>query len=106
MSGTLADAKATMAAEEGKLKKLLKAIKKVMAKEFLWVLLVLILAIPLAFIFMYILDEYASGKTVEYICEILGEIPLFMGCYLLSIAGIYFARMTNGAIKTLTEKKK
>ena len=106
MSGNLADAKAAMAAEEGKLKKLLKAIKKVLAKEFLWVLLVLILAIPLAFIFKYILDEYASINTITYVTKILGDIPQFLGCYLLSIAGIYFARMTDGAIKTLTEKKK
>ena len=105
MSGTLADAKAAMAAEEGKLKKFLKAVKKFMAKEFLWVLFALILAAPMAFIFKYLLDELASGVTIEYICEMLGEIPLFMGCYMVSIAGIYFARATQGASTTLVSKK-
>jgi len=105
MSPTMSKTKAALAADEGKLKKLLKAIKKLLAKEFLWVLIILLLGIPLAFIMMYLLESLASENTIKAMCDVLNGASLYAGCYIISLAGIYFTRMTVGAIKTLIEKK-
>lgn len=105
-SKTLTSQKALLAKEEGKLKKLLVAIKKLFAKEFLWVLLVLLLGLPLALIITYILETYASEQILEMTTKILKDKPLFMGAYLLSLVGIYFTRTVVGAIHLLTNKPK
>lgn len=105
-SRTLTSQKALFVKEEGKLKKLLVAIKKLFAKEFLWVLLVLLLSLPLALIITYIIETYASEQILRMITEILKDKPLFMGVYLLSLVGIYFARTVVGAINLLTIKPK
>ena len=105
MSEPFAKGKEALAAEEGKLKKLLKAVKKIIAKEFLWVLFILLISIPLALALKYIVETYASAETITAIYEVLDGITLSVGCYAVSIAGFYFARMVVGAIKTLTEKK-
>lgn len=105
MSAGVEKAKAAMAAEEAKLKKLLKAVKKFFAKEFLWVLFVLTLSVPLALIIEYIYQEYATENIKTTVVEILDKNPPLLGAYVLSIAGIYFTRTTVGAIKTLTKKE-
>lgn len=105
MSETVAKGKEALAAEEGKLKKLLKVVKKIVAKEFLWVLFILLVSIPLALAMKYIVEEYASAEVITAIYEVLDGNKLSVGCYAVSIAGFYFARMVVGAIKTLTEKK-
>ena len=105
MSESVAKGKEALAAEEGKLMKLLKAVKKIVAKEFLWVLFIALMSIPLALIMKYLVETYASGKTIAAICEALDGITLAVGCYAVSIAGFYFARTVVGAIKTLTEKE-
>lgn len=105
MSEAVAKGKAALAEEEGKLKKFLKAVKKLFAKEFLWVLFAALVSLPLAFALEYVIVTYVSAENIKAMCDALDGYSLFMGCYGISIAGFYFARTVVGAIKTLTEKK-
>lgn len=104
MSGALSKRKAALAAEEGKLKKLLKLIKKIMAKEFLWVLFILLMSIPLSLILEHLISTYASCDIIEYVYDVLEGDYLLESSYIVSVAGFYFSRTLIGAIKTLTEK--
>lgn len=90
--------------EEGKLKKLLKAIKKIIAGEFLWLLFIAIISIPIALAIRYLLLTYATDEMIEVIHKILEGNSILIGCYALSVAGIYFSRAIVGAIKTVVEK--
>jgi len=106
MSEAVSKGKAAIAEEAGKLEKLLKAIKKLIAKEFLWVLFVLLVSIPLALIVEYLLCKIGDSEVVvDPLMSLIDGYSLFMMSYGVSIAGFYFARMVVGAIKTLTEKK-
>ncbi|MBL4662487.1 MAG: hypothetical protein JKY22_02745 [Flavobacteriaceae bacterium] len=106
MNNAVSKGKAALAEEDGKLKKLLKAIKKLFAKEFLWILFVLLVSIPLALIVEYLLCKIGdSGIAVDPLMSLIEGYSLFMVSYGVSIAGFYFSRMVVGAIKTLTEKK-
>lgn len=105
-SATLAKDKAALAKEEGKLKKLLAAIKKLFAKEFLWVLVVLLLGLPLALTITYVVETYGSEDIINMIKKILEGKPLFIGAYAVSLAGIYFTRTVVGAIKLMANKPK
>lgn len=106
MNANISKTKAAFAEEEGKLMKLLKALKKVVAKEFLWVLLLLLAAIPVAYAMVVVFESYEplNAKLPE-IDKILNGTSRYVGAYAVSIAGLYFTRMTVGAIKTLTKKK-
>lgn len=90
--------------EEGTFKKLLKAIKKIVAGEFLWILFIAILSIPIALVIHYLGFKYATGKMIQTICDILDGNSLLLGSYALSVAGIYFSRIIIGAVKTVVEK--
>jgi len=92
------------AKEEGKLKKLIVAIKKGLAKEFLWILFSLLLALPLAFIATYVTQAFGSRELLKTINIIIKNEPLFMYAYAACIGGIYFTRTVAGAIKTLSIK--
>jgi len=105
MSDAVAKGKAALEADEGKLKKLLKAIKKLLAGEFLWALFIVVVSLPLALALEHVIAEYATGESIAAFCELIGGYSLFMGAYGISIAGLYFTRTIVGAIKTLTEKK-
>ena len=70
-SATIAKEKAALAQEEGKLKKLIATIKKFFAKEFLWVLFVLLLGLPIGLIITYIIETYGSEKIMEMINKLL-----------------------------------
>ena len=104
MSGVIAKEQAALTQEAGKLKKLFAAIKKFFAKEFLWVLFVLLFGLPSALIITYVLETYCSEKLLAVINELLQGKPTFVGAYALSLAGIYFTRTVVGAIKTMVTK--
>jgi len=106
MSGSLAKEQAALMKDAGKLKKIFAAIKKLLAKEFLWVLFILLLALPLGLALKHILETYCPKKQLEIINKALNKNQLFIAAYGVSIAGIYFTRTVVGAIKTLTEKPK
>ena len=105
-SKTLMHQKGSLAKDEGKLKKGLKALKKIFAKEFLWVLFILLLGLPLALIATYIVETYASEKISNVIARILGGKPTFIGAYIISLIGIYFTRVVVGALNSLGHKSK
>lgn len=104
MSAVLEKEQAALTAAEGKLKKLLAAVKKFFSKEFLWVLLILLMGLPLALIMTYVLETYASEEVLSALTTLLEDSPLYIGCYVTSLGGIYFTRMVVGAIKTLITK--
>lgn len=107
MSVSIAAAQGALKEEEGKLKKLIKSLKKLVSKEFLMMLLILLLALPLALITYYLVDTYGfsdAGRKAA-ICKALGDKPLWLGSFVLNVVGIYSARMVAGAIKQMTGKK-
>ncbi len=91
--------------EEGKWTKLYAAIKKIIAKEFLWALVSIILALPLAAVTVYLLNNYGSKELYTVITGFLEEQEFYTAAYVVNLAGIYFSRMVIGAIKTLTNKE-
>jgi len=103
MSVAIAKQQEALMKEAGKLKKFIKAVKKILAKEFLWVLTVVVLAIPLAFILIY-LAEKIPEHLVD-VTKVVKEESMFSVFYAISIAGIYFTRTVVGAINVLVEKK-
>lgn len=108
MNKNIAQAQAALAKEEGKLKKLLKAVKKAMSKEFLWILIILIAGLPVAVIISGIVTKYDPSFTMlkADLGNVVAGYPDFMLAYLIGIAGIYFSRTTAGAVSTLLKKKK
>lgn len=108
MSTAIAKDQAALMKAEGKLKKLFKAVKKLFAKEFLWVLFIALLALPLALILNYVLTTYVSATIVtkleNMLKEILGDDTTFTGAYGVSVAGIYFTRTIIGSMKSLIDK--
>lgn len=74
--------------------------KKVLAREFLWFIGALILAIPLAFAFLWLLG-LTENTTIYTQEEEKFAISLFMLGYILSFIGIYLARIVHAAITLL-----
>lgn len=103
MSVTIAKQQAALAKEAGKLKKLAKVVKKFLAKEFLWVLTVVVLAVPLAIILIYLAQKLPEGLVD--LNKLKEDKSMFTVFYLVSIVGIYFTRAVVGAINVLVDKK-
>ena len=101
MTVSIAKAQGALKEEEGKLKKLLKSLKKLVSTEFLWMLFALLLAIPLALVTYYFAWNYgfSDADIKEAICKVLNGKPLWLGCYVLNVVGVYFARAVKGAIQ-------
>lgn len=98
--------KATLEKDTGILIKIFTAIQKLIAKEFLWIILILGLGLPTGLIFSYVIQFFASEEVLLVIQQILKDIPLFIPCYILSLIGIYFTRTVLAAIKLLVNKSK
>lgn len=74
--------------------------KKFFAKEFLWLLLTLVLALPLTFLLLTGMDIVSKERSfVDQ--EKVFVIELFLLAYAVNIGGIYLVRMVIGAIKVL-----
>ncbi|MFN5364705.1 MAG: hypothetical protein ACK5CH_04755 [Bacteroidota bacterium] len=74
--------------------------KKIIAREFLWFLIIILLAAPLALLFLSALDIASEGYTFslnekDFIME------LFILAYIINIAGLYLVRLIVMAIKVL-----
>lgn len=79
--------------------------KKVIAREFLWLMVNLVLAAPLAFLFLNALDLVAEGDVfTENEKNFIAE--LFLLAYVFNFAGLYLVRFIVLAIKTLSMKDK
>lgn len=89
----------SLVAKEGALVKIVAAVQKLVAKEFLWILFAVLLSIPLAFIVQYGIEKYMNEALKTVIKNETGSSSTFLGAYLLSFAGIYFSRMVKVAIK-------
>lgn len=79
--------------------------KKIIAREFLWFVIILVLAVPLAFIFISTLDLMAEGDAFtqnekNFIAE------LFLLAYILCFIGLYIMRLVVLAIQTLATQEK
>ncbi|MAX78739.1 MAG: hypothetical protein CL843_01005 [Crocinitomicaceae bacterium] len=92
-------------AEVGKFTKLLKAIQKAISKEFLLILMSLVLAIPISYFIYLILVDWLGEPVLEQLEELTDEVPLFMWCYAIAVGGCYFSRMVFSAIQSITKKQ-
>ena len=76
--------------------------KKALAKEFLWLVFAVVMAIPLGFLFLYFLQVSPEGRTYaneeeEFIVQ------LYLLGVVLSFIGIYLIRMIVGSLRAITE---
>lgn len=75
--------------------------KKFFAREFLWLLLTLVLAFPLALVFLWLL-----GFTTETVDLREQEkdylVTLYMWGYILSVVGVYLVRLIAAAARALS----
>ena len=79
--------------------------KKVIAKEFLWLMINLVLAAPLAFLFLSALDLVAEGDVfTENEQNFIAE--LFLLAYVFNVIGLYLLRFVVLAIQVLAAKEK
>lgn len=106
MSATLAQEKANLAKDTGMVKKFLKTIQKFFAKEFLWVLFLLILGLPMGLVVTFMIQHFASPQVFQVIQAIIKDTPLFIASYLFSLVGFYFTRTIIGAIEMMVNKSK
>lgn len=74
--------------------------KKFLAKEFLWFLLTIVLAVPLSFLWLVGLDIISADRSFSQ-DEKVFILELFLVAYLFSFAGIYLIRFVIGAIKSI-----
>ena len=94
--------------------KIITAVQKALAKEFLALLLVLILAFPVALLITYVTAYFALGDTSVIFESLLsddtnesgaGEYS-FVILYFISAIGLYFVRLILGSIKVMVNKDK
>lgn len=77
--------------------------KKIIAREFLWLMVILVLAAPLAFIFLNALELVSEGDFfTETEKNFIGELYLLL--YLFNVAGLYLMRLVVLAIQTISAK--
>lgn len=75
--------------------------KRFFAREFLWLLLTLVLALPLAFLWLTSVDIVSSKSAFEE-DEKIFVAELFLLAYAISFLGIYLIRLIVASIKTLS----
>lgn len=102
---SLAEQQAALTKDKAKITKLFAAIKKLMSKEFLWILFALILGLPLALIFIYLIPILIPDSALNAIDQFLNGTPRFNLAFTISLAGIYFTRTIVGSIQTLVKKE-
>lgn len=76
--------------------------KKIIAREFLWLMVILVLAIPLAFIFVNALDIVAEGDFfTENEKDFIAE--LYLLAYIIVFGALYIMRLIVLAIQVLSQ---
>jgi hypothetical protein len=95
-----------MQAQEGMLLKIFKALKKFISKEFLWVLFVILLALPLTLMTHYFIKKHVYEEAMKIVDAISKGASLFTVNLFVNMAGIYLARAVSGALETLSSKPK
>ncbi len=76
--------------------------KKALAKEVLWFLAALVLAIPLSFLFLSCIDIVSKGDTFSKIEKIF-IFELFLLGFIVNFVGIYIVRIIINAFRILTK---
>jgi len=74
--------------------------KDLIAKEFLYFFVGLVVAIPVGFLFLYIVDIQPAGEALNQDEKVLEMDLLFIGG-LLGFVGVYLIRLTVWAVKKL-----
>ena len=74
--------------------------KKFLAKEFLWLLIALVMAIPIAFLWLASLDIVSAEQSFSEDEEVF-VIEMFLIAYVFGVVGMYLIRFVVAAIKTL-----
>ncbi len=81
------------------------AMKKIIAREFLWFVAIVVLAALLAYFFLSALDLVAVGDVfTENEKNFIAELYLF--AYVLNFVGLYLARLIVLAIQLLSARAK
>lgn len=106
MNNTSPNTLKSMEAKEGMLMKLIKALKKLISKEFLWVLFVIVLALPLTLMTHYFIKKHAYTDAMKIVDVISKGSSLFTVNLFLNMAGIYLVRAVAGALENLSVKAK
>ncbi len=79
--------------------------KKIIAREFLWLMIILVLAAPLAFLFLSALNLVAEGDVfTENEKNFIAE--LYLLAYVFNFVGLYLLRLVVLAIQTLSAPDK
>jgi hypothetical protein len=79
--------------------------KKAIAREFLWFVVIVILAAPLAFFFLNALNLVAAGDVfTENEKTFIAE--LFLLAYIFNFVGLYLVRLIVLAIQVLSARAK
>lgn len=104
----MAALKAKIAEEEKKLGpilKLLAKLQKLVAKEFLWIIAIVLVSAPLALLLLFMLDLIAPQLNAELAKSNIDVLDVFIVLYLFSGVGIYFLRILVNAIRLMATKK-
>lgn len=78
--------------------------KKFLAKEFLWLLLTIVLAVPIAFLWLTGLDIVSTNQVFTE-DEKIFVMELFLVAYAFGFVCIYLIRFVVAAIKTISLQK-
>jgi len=85
--------------------KLGAVIAKFFAKEFLWVVLVLVIALPLSALFVYLIQAInGTGGLKSELNNIASDVPFIVISYIYASAGIYFTRIVVSSISVIAKK--
>lgn len=77
---------------------------KIIAKEFLWLVVTLVLAIPLSLLFIGAMDLVAEGDGLTE-TEKKMVIELFIVAYVINFIGIYVIRFIVMAVKKVAQEE-
>lgn len=97
--------------EVSNLQKTITSVQKLLAKEVLFFFIIVVLAIPAAFLLAYVLAAFNQEDTVEVFEHIVGNSHKgggkgsFAVLYVISLIGLYFAKLIFQAVKVLTKKE-
>lgn len=97
--------------EVSNLQKSVKSVQKLLAKEMLFIFVILVAAIPVAFLLAYILAAFNDARTAQVFAQIVGNGEQgggkgsFVVLYIISAIGLYFAKLIFESIKVLTKKE-
>lgn len=75
--------------------------KKVIAREFLWLLFAVVLAFPLGFVFLHILEVSTNSERYPSLEEQTFVVQLYFLGVILSFIGVYLVRLIVAALRTV-----